>query len=436
MFSIKRLIFSILAFLLFSCSSDKIVNSIDQSTNQVEIQTLSSDYTRNLFPSIEEDDIASIVKSNNTFSLDLYSKLATGNENLFFSPISITQLVAMIYSGSKGTTESQIKNTFYFSIPQCNLHPAFNALDLELAKRSMLEDDFYDQECFNLKITNSLWGQDASYFKTDFLDILAINYGAQMNILDFSINPDQARLKINRWVSDNTENKINNILGPGSIHNNTLLVLVNAIYFKAAWDIPFADTNTFNSSFYSNDKSTKITPFISNIAYNNYMRGDQFQVLELLYDGAKTSMVIFLPDKGTIDKFEAMLSNDKYNSIINRLEEIRVCATIPKFTYSSDAISLKKTLSLMGMPDCFTSKADFSGMSGLSNIRIDDILHKSFVKVDEAGTESAAASIGTMPCVGNEDPVDFFANSPFVFFIRDIPTGVILFQGKVATPNI
>jgi serpin B len=438
-YKVGCLILYVTTFLMMSCSSENSVSpdvNNDIGNDQLEVTTLSSGLSRNLSPDVAKTDLDELVNGNNKFALDLYALLAQGDENVFFSPFSISQALAMVYAGAKGETEAQMKSTLHFTLSQDDLHPAFNALDLELAGRSIPENEFYDLDCFKLHIANSMWGSDASLFVTDFLDILAVNYGAGLQILDFSKNPDKARLAINDWVSKNTGRKINDILPYGSIDFQTQLVLVNAIYFNAPWDLPFEKDSTFTSSFKHIDGHITDASFMHQTGYFRHVKTRCYQAVEMQYDGNKMSMVVIKPYREMLGEFEATMSDEQFNCILGLMEEEYISIEMPKFSYGSETISLKGVLSGMGMPDCFGGAADLSGISEVTNLELDDIVHKAFISVDEAGTEAAAATVGMFPSSSGENPIDFFINSPFLIVIRDIITGTILFTGRIVNPEL
>ncbi len=432
MYKFRLLILPLSLFLMISCSSD--TNTLSGTSDDLEMSTLSSDLPHDLSPEVPDSDISELVAGNNTFALNLYSRLAAEDGNVFFSPFSISQVCAMMYAGAEGSTASQMKETLHFPLSREKLHPAFNTLDLELESRSVPQDDFFDGDCFQLQSTNSLWGREAALFSTDFLDNLSVNYGTGMQILDFSQNPEDARVIINDWVGEQTKEKIVDILPQGSISSQTALVLINALYFKAPWDVSFLVEDTFTGKFTAIDGNQKEVSYMPQTMHYNYSSGDVFQALEIPYDGNKMSMLVILPEKGTLHEFETSLTAELYNSIISTMVLKKVCLTMPKFTVQGESISLKQCLSAMRMVDCFTGDADFSGMSESVQLSIDDILHKSFITVNEKGTEAAAASAGLIPATGNEQCVEFFADSPFIFMVRDMVTGTILFTGRMLDP--
>lgn len=400
---------------------------------QSDLDFLQSERIRNISPYVEDNELDELVIGNTTFALDLYRALCNEDINLFYSPYSISLALAMTYAGARNETEIQIKNTLHFTLPQERLHPTFNALDLELSSTGESAND-QDGKEFRLNITNSLWGQKDYSFLTDFLDVIAENYGAGLRLVDFIKNPEQCRLIINDWVSDQTESKIEDLIPFGEITDLTRLVLVNAIYFNAAWKNCFQEEFTRNDIFYTLDGNQIIVPMMSMTSDFGYSEGENYQAIELLYYGEESSMVIILPSVGHFKDFESSLDTNKLTTIIEDLEQRRIQLSMPKFTYTSDTISIKDVLSQMGMPNAFVyGLADFSGMDGTYNLFISNVLHKAFISVNEAGTEAAAA---TAVIIGYGSlPPQVTINRPFIFFIRDINTNTILFVGRIINPT-
>ena len=400
-------------------------------------KTLLSDLTRNETPEVLEKEQNDMVKDNGTFAFHLYQEIRNQNSNLLFSPYGISTALAMIYAGARGNTERQMTDTLEFDLPQTRLHSAFNWLDIELEKRGEGAEG-KDGEQFRLIVANALWGQRHYEFKQKFLDILSQNYGAGLRILDFANEPDKSRNVINEWVSEQTENKINKILSENSIDRFTRLVLTNAVYLNAAWHYPFVSYPD-EFIFHLPDDSTISVPAMSNANYFNYHKGSDYQAIELPYQGDEISMVVIMPDDGQFEDFENNISYNKVVGIFNNLEERQVFVKIPEFKFES-RFSLKEILSNMGMPDAFSeSKADFSGITNKESLIIDQVVHKAYIDVDTEGTEAAAVTAIMVIPISNDifkkEPVEMTVDRPFIFLIRDIETGTILFLGRVLNPN-
>jgi len=385
-------------------------------------------------PEVSTSELNSLVDGNSAFAFDLYQALRGEKGNLFYSPYSISLALAMTYAGARNETEQQMANTLHFILPQERLHPAFNSLDQQLASRGEGAKG-KDEKGFRLNIVNAIWGQEDYEFLSEFLDVLAENYGAGLRLLDFIKAPEESRVTINDWVSDQTEGKIEDLIPQGVIDEMTRLVLTNAIYFNAAWLNPFNEDLTQDGTFYLLDGSEVTVPMMQQTESFGYAEGEGYQAVELPYDGSQLSMVILLPESAQFDSFEQSLDADYVDAILTDLEDRQVALTMPKFEFESE-FSLADTLSEMGMPVAFSAAADFSGMTGNRELTITDILHKAFVSVDEAGTEAAAATAVVVGLTSvPEQPVQVTVDRPFIFLIRDIETDAIVFVGRVMNPS-
>jgi len=397
------------------------------------IKVLQSEKQRVTSPKVNEADVITLVDGNSAFAFDLYQALREVDSNIFYSPYSISLALAMTYAGARSETEKQMADTLHFTLPEDSLHPAFNSLDIELASRGEGAKG-KDGDGFRLNIVNDIWGQKDYKFMSEFLDVLAENYGAGLRILDFASAPEESRITINDWVSDQTEGRIEDLIPQGLIDPLTRLVLTNAIYFNAAWQYPFEDGMTEDEPFHLLDGSEVIVPMMKQTKMFHYAEGQDYQAIELLYDGSELSMIILLPHEGQFKTFETSLEPQRLDEIVSGLEYTQVALKMPKFEFESE-FSLKEVLAAMGMPIAFSGGADFSGITGSRDLFIADVVHKAFVSVDEAGTEAAAATAVVMPtAMPPEEHVEVTINRPFVFLIQDIQTGTILFIGRILNP--
>ena len=396
-------------------------------------EVIQSEKPRVTSPQVNETDLAPLVQGNSTFAFNLYQALSGENGNLFYSPHSISLALAMTYAGAQDETEQQMNDTLHFILSQNRLHPAFNWLDIELGSRGEGAEG-KDGEGFRLNIVNAIWGQKDYEFLSEFLDILAENYGAGLRPLDFIKAPEQSRITINDWVSEQTEGRIEDLIPQGLIHSLTRLVLTNAIYFNAAWQYPFEESMTKDGPFYLLDGSKVTVPMMKQTENFGYTGGEGYQAVELPYDGRELSMVILLPRKDNFEQFEGSLDYQLVDPLLKALEYQRVNLKMPKFKFDSE-LGLSDTLAAMGMPVAFSASADFSGMTGNRELFIQEVVHKAFVSVDEAGTEAAAATAVIMPAsMPPREPIEVNVDRPFIFLIRDIETGSLLFMGRVLNP--
>ncbi len=399
-------------------------------------EVVKSDTPRDTSPQAPAGGLEAVVSGNTEFALDLYSRLAGEEGNLFFSPYSISVALAMTYAGARGETERQMAETLHFTLPQEDLHPALNLLDLELASRGEGAEGRHG-EPFRLHIANALWGQTGYSFLPDFLDLLARDYGAGMRLLDFASNPEACRTEINRWVAKQTEEKVENLIPTGILNELTRLVLTNAIYFDAAWEGKFGESATLPSEFTLLDGSEVTVDMMHQSHTFPYAAGEGYQAIELPYDGGELAMVILLPAEGRFSEFEQTLDAARLETTVGALEPIRVKLAMPKFHYES-AFRLKETLGAMGLSDAFApGAADFSGMDGTRDLFVQEVVHKALVRVDEEGTEAAAATavVVGLTAAPPLDEVEVTVDRPFIFLIRDRKTGPILFLGRVLDPT-
>jgi serpin B len=325
----------------------------------------------------------------------------------------------MTYAGAAGDTAKQMSTALQFTLPQAQLHPAFNQLALDLASRGQNAQGTGGKS-FSLNIANALWGQQDYLIQSAFLNTLAQNYGAGMNLLDFINAPENSRVTINNWVSSQTNNRINDLLPQGSIDSLTRFVLTNAIYFDAAWQDPFPKS-TGDGTFNLLDGSAVTVPMMSREGGYNYIKANGYQAIELPYSGNEIAMDLIMPDAGKFTAFESSMTADKVNGIIASLQNSFMALTMPKFSFDS-SFSLKSALSALGMPIAFSdTNADFSGITGNTDLHISDVVHKAFVAVDEEGTEAAAAT-GVVIGLAAMPQYSMTVDQPFVFLIRDIQT--------------
>jgi serpin B len=391
---------------------------------------------RNQTPNLSPSELEALSAGNSAFAIDLYQSIREGDDNLFFSPYSISLALAMTYGGASEQTAEQMADTLHFSLPDQQVHAGFNALDLELASRNNEGDEMMPG--FKLNIANSAWAQYNRPFEQDYLDLLAENYGAGLYLTDFVKDPEGSRQAINDWVSEETEGKIEDLIPQGAIDALTRLVLANAIYFNAAWQTVFDANLTEEAPFYLLDGSQISVSMMSHSRATRlgYARGDGYQAIELPYNGGELSMVILVPEEGTFADFETNLTIEALDEILENLQIQQVEFRIPKFSFESE-LGLSNTLKQLGMKDAFTPEtADFSGIDGTRELAIKDVIHKAFVDVNEDGTEAAAATaviIGLTSVVQTE--VQMTVDRPFIFLIQDKPTGTILFLGRVLDPT-
>lgn len=402
---------------------------------------LRSQQPRQTTPDVAAPDLAELVAGNSAFAFDLYQALRETDGNLFYSPHSISLALAMTYAGARDDTARQMADTLHFTLPDERLHPAFNALDLSLTTRGAAaagEAETDEPTEFQLHIANAIWGQQGYTFLPAFLDTLAQYYGAGLRLLDFQGAPDDARVTINDWVSEQTEGKITDLIPPGAIDTLTRLVLTNAIYFNAAWVLPFEEEATQDDTFTLLDGSEVTVPMMAQTEQFLYAEGAGYQAVELPYNN-NVAMTIVLPEAGQFAPFEESLDAEQAQAILDALAPADVVLKMPRFDIEAARFSLKEVLTALGMPDAFVPQvADFSGMDGTRELFISDVVHQAAITVDEQGTEAAAATAVIVGVTSAEpEPPEFVEmtiDRPFIFLIRDTETGAILFVGRVLNP--
>jgi serpin B len=401
-----------------------------------KFQVLESNRPRAEIGDVSGSDMERLADGNTHFAFDLYGQLQSQPGNLFYSPYSISSALAMTYAGAAGGTAEEMASVLHFMLDQKNLHPAFNALGQKLDSLAEIEVPQDQGDPFQLNIVNAIWGQQDFHFENDFLDLLAENYGAGLRLLDYISQPEESRLAINQWVSDETKEKIQDLIPQGGITPDTRLVLSNAIYFKATWLEPFVKDLTEEGIFFGLEGEqipAQMMQSGSNASFR-YFKGDGYQAVDLPYIGNQVSMLVLVPDQGKFEEFEDQFSIEELNHILDGLSYSPVLLTFPRFEFETE-ISLASTLSAMGMPTAFSDAADFSGMTGAKDLFISDVFHKAFVSVNEEGTEAAAATAVVMGVTSMpESPIELIVDRPFLFLIREHETGTVLFIGRVVNP--
>jgi serpin B len=376
-------------------------------------------------------DQAALAAGNNAFAIDLYGRLRKQDGNLFFSPESISTAFAMAYAGARGGTASQMATALHFTLPPEKLHPAMGALLTSLNAA---------HAGYQLRVADALWAEKDYTFLDDFLKLTASDYGAGFNRVDFKGAPEQVRATINQWVEQKTEDKIKDLLPPGSLTPATRLVLTNAIYFKGDWQTQFDKASTKEEDFHLSTAQTVKAPLMHLTAKLNYFNGGTLQAAEIPYKSGELSMIVLLPnDAAGLPALEQSLTAANAQQWFGQLRGgAKIILTMPKFKMTQQ-FQLGNTLSAMGMAQAFQKgAADFSGMTGKRDLWISAAIHKAYIDVNEEGTEAAAATgivMRSMAMQREQPPIVFRADHPFLFVIRDNRSGGILFMGRVTDPT-
>jgi serpin B len=383
--------------------------------------------------SADPGDAALAAAAINAFGFNLLAAATKSDKNIVLSPVSVAIALGMARAGAKGATAAQMDTVLHRVASDAN--PGWlNALDAALAGRSGSFKDAAGQDVdVTLRIANAPFAQEGMAWEQTYLDALSSRFGAGLRLVDYAHATEAARLAINDWVDQQTEQRIPELLLPGRIDTSTVLVLVNAIYLKAAWQTAFVDDATAPAPFTRPGGSTVDVPTMHLTADLPYAAGDRWQAVELPYVGNGLAMTIIVPN----DTLPLTLDGAGFAAIAAALSERRVILSLPTWGLET-RVSLAGVLAAMGMPNAFDSGlADFSGMTRTAWLAITAVEHQANIDVDEHGTEAAAA---TGVVVGRtsapSDQVTLTVDREFLFALRDTQTGAILFLGRVVDPTV
>jgi serpin B len=395
-----------------------------------------ADVARATSTDVTAAQLAMLVAGDTDFAMDLF-RVAAGDGNALLSPYSVAAALTMTYAGARGDTAQEMRSVLHLALPDDRIHAARNELDLRITAEPAVPEGA-DGEPFAIRVANSLWGQAGYPFLEEFLAVLAENYDAGMNLVDYVAAAEQARQTINAWVEEQTEGRIVDLIPEGVITDLTRLVLVNAIWFKASWATPFDPGLTRDGAFRLLDGGDVTVPLMHGNLRLPYLDGDGFQAVRLPYAG-DASMLIILPDPGRFEQMVDRLSASDLDAIRRAESEHLVELSMPTFEYRSQ-LQLKPALQELGMVAAFTDPAlpdgaDFTGIIEARQLLIHDVVHQAFIAVDEEGTEAAAA---TAVVIGDQSapmPVTVSIGRPFLFLIEHRATGELLFIGQVTDPS-
>jgi serpin B len=372
------------------------------------------------------DGMQAVVEGNNQFAFDLYHQLAQKPGNKFFSPYSISTALAMTYAGARGNTAKEMAQTLHFTLDDEGLHPAFGGLIRKIQGAGK-------KRSYELAVANSLWGAKGLSLEPTFLRVTQTDYQAGFEVADFVRDPEEARRRINGWVEDQTNKKIEDLFPKGLIDANTRLVLVNAIYFKGDWATPFPKAATREEDFMIPGAPAFKVPMMNHTFVAKYMSNEDFQLAQFMYKDNEVSMVVILPrKKDGLPEVEKKLSAKALEQALALVGVSRLQVTLPKFKMTEE-FRLDSELRKLGMKEAFLQgAADFSGMTRQNSLFVSAVVHKAFVNIDEKGTEAAAA---TGVVMAKKAPPPFRVAHPFLFLLRHNSTGSILFLGRVVDPR-
>jgi serpin B len=407
--------------------------SSDEAEAPVTVDQARSEKVRESALNVPPADIKALADGNAAFAVALYKEVEGKNPNLVFSPASISTALAMTWAGARSETETQMATALRFTLPQARLHPAMNHLTAELAARGEGKQGA-DGKAFRLRIVNATWVQKGFTVVPAYLDVMAQSYGAGVNLLDFVGATEPSRLTINGWVSQQTEQRIKDLIPMGAIDAATVLVLTNAVYFNAAWRTPFAK-DTADGPFTRADGTSVRVPIMNlTSSFRAGVLPGLATAVALPYQDERLSMLVVLPDEGKLGALETQIAGGGLAAIEAALQQQSVILTMPRFRFETP-LDLEQELSTLGMPIAFSRSADFSGISAEAPLQIGAVLHKAFIAVGETGTEAAAATAVVIRTTSVPQGLHIQVNRPFLFFVRDEATGAILFMGRVSDPS-
>ncbi len=379
-----------------------------------------------------DSDVAAATTANTALGLKLLGQ--NPDQNFILSSYSITSAASLLEAGAKGETLDGIEKALQQTLAPAQHHRVMNTVDAALETRGATAKG-KDGKPFRLVVTNQLFAQKGQHLEPAYLDTLAQEYGAGLRLLDFST--DAARQSINQWVSQRTEGKITDLFAPDSLRGASLVV-VNTLYFNAAWGEAFEAAKTTSEPFTLVGGSTVSAPSMHNDRLETAKAAvvDGVQVLELPYDGDDVSLVVLAPPAADFKSFEKGLDASKVKRLTDALTQEPLDVRLPKFKFNSQ-LDLMPGLKELGMTAAFdASKADFSGMTGDRSLFIGVAVHQAVIILDESGTEAAAATgFGGFKASAPAPAHQVVIDRPFVFFIKDVKTGLALFTGRVVDPR-
>lgn len=390
------------------------------------------------------DSTAPAASAINSFGLDLLRKTARPDANALLSPYSLETGLVMTYAGADGITRDEMAKVLHLGSDEKQTHNSFGLLQRQLngvIQRSEKDAASLQRQGITnapiiLNIANRLFAQQGAFFKAPFTDLLKTNYSAPLEPVDFAADPGAAAKIINDWIEQQTRKRIQNLLPPGSLNNLTRLVLANAIYMKAPWEMPFEASATKPLPFQAASGAADV-PTMNTEDSLGYMKFNGFTAVTIPYKGEELQFLILLPD--TTNGLAELESKIKHLEKCADLPKREVRIFLPKFQIEPPGLALSGPLQALGMKTAFDAlKANFDRISEYDSLFIFDVYHKTFLKLDEQGTEAAAATAVVMG-LGIEPPrpkpVEVRVDHPFMFAIQHRASGACLFLGQVVNPR-
>lgn len=409
----------------------------DSDSGDLKVKTVKSALSHE-DSKITDAQLNAFVKGQYDLNFDIMKKAESdlAGENAMISTFSIQNTLAMVWAGAAGDTADQMKTALRFDE---NTHQALNKLSAVIKSKNLPAEksEYYSADAVEVSTTNDLYFAPEHTWRSSWLDMLAVNYDAGIQEMNFAKAPDEATKFINDVVAKDTHDRIQNLIPDGAIDASTQLVLTNAIYLKAPWAAEF-DKADEKMSFTKLDKSAVETDMIQASSFFDYVEGDNYQAALIPLRKRTFSVMFVLPNEGEFDAVQNSLSSDMVESIFANVDrETYVSFYMPTFEFRTE-LEMSSTFQSMGMVDAFSSKANFSGMTEDPNeMYISAIFHKSFIAMNEDGVEAAAATAAIMAengmVIGNK--VSLSLDRPFIFIIYETDSKTPLFFGRVLDPT-
>jgi serpin B len=414
-----------------SCAGEDVPLPVDASEVEVEVGQCN--------PFAPDDaPTEGLARAANAFALDLWNEAAPPEGNVALSPASVHLALTLAWAGARGTTATEMERVLYLDREPVQVHDAVAA---QLAS--------WNDPCrtsYQLTVANGLFGDREAALQQEYLDLAAEAYRAGVTPVDFQTAPDEACSTINDWIADETRNLVPGLLIPGSLDEDTRMVLTNAVYFKGRWASPFDEAHTRLQPFeVSVDREVEVQTMRLSTSFG-YVETDELQLLEMPYEGDDLSMVVLLPrDADGLAALERDLDLDKLESLLAAASDRTVRTALPRFSVDApQPLELTPALAALGMTTALERfEADFTGIADPTDpaerLFLGNALHKAVVEVNEEGTVATAATALVLPASGCRklpEPPIFQADHPFMFLIRDTQSGSILFMGRVTDPSV
>lgn len=371
-----------------------------------------------------------LIKGMETFALAVYQEVCQEKGNQFYSPLSLSLALGMALEGARDETASQMAGVLHLPLDESRRREGVAQL-IALVNMPARKS--------RLHLANAIWLQkDFQVLKT-YLEVVASIYDGRATNVDFINRREEARRMINDWTAEKTADKIKDLIPPGVLNPLTQLVLTNAVYFRGLWLLPFNPELTRPEKFYLDEGKEVEVPMMrltGERARFPYLETEDWQLLEMLYEGKDLSMLILLPRQKDLSRLESKLTAEALETWKKELKEERVDVYLPRFKMETKYF-LKEKLVSLGMPIAFSSQANFSGINGQKDLFLQQVIHQAFVEVNEEGTEAAGATgvIVSRTAYIPEKKFIFRADHPFLFIIQEKTSGVMLFLGRLVDPR-